>query len=751
LDDRKKFWETGLQNQTDLSLSFGNDNSTTYISAGYLDVTGTTPFDKYNRISIRLNNTQKVLPNLNVSYNANFVENNYDTSTATADIYDNLIQVPANIPIKDYKDYKNNKWADLEGWFNPWYENPYYMAGEFREATKNTYLTGKAEIKWDIKPWLSVLYRASLSNRYYQTKKWEPKYVYSDWGLSVHKKANLPGKIYDGSTNWYRLNQDFQLSAKQDFNDVSLNLILGGTNINKSEKRSNIGADGLVIPDLNNIGNRSGDVNGNINGNTYHSRNYGVWADFLAGYKNYLFLHLTGRNDWTSVLSQENRAYFYPSADVSFIPSDAIAPLKESSFLDYWKIRAAVSRTGNVNIDPYQLAAIYNSTTGYSKGTYFTESGTLVSNNLEPEITTGYEFGTEFWLKNRLAEIQFTYYSTSTTGEAISAAVATSTGYSNLLLNSGEVTNKGIETSLRLNPVRTRDWDVSVGGNFTHNENLLKDLMVDRIGIVTGTTASSVIFAQVGQPINVIIVSDYNRIPEYIVDPTDPDNKSKWTYFPKELVGKVIVDPNTGYPSASSESKIQGNTIPKYRVGLDFNIRYKDFSLSSVFEYRGGYSYASIDMGSNMDFAGASAHSAYYNRERFVFPNSAINVGTAANPVYQANDNVTISDGGVGFWTSGTYVRSRYSNYVYSGDYWKWREIALTYNLPATFLRKATSNVIQAASFSLQGRNLFLWVPKSNEYTDPDYSANDSNAIGVSTLSATPPTRYFGGSISITF
>jgi hypothetical protein len=733
LDDRKKFWETGLQNQTDLSLSFGNDNSTTYISAGYLDVKGTTPFDKYNRISIRLNNTQKVLPNLNVSYNASYVENNYDTSTATADIYDNLIQVPANIPIKNYKDYKNNKWADLEGWFNPWYENPYYMAGEFRQDTKNTYLTGKAEIKYDITPWLSVLYRASISNRYYQTKQWEPKYTYTDWGLSVHKKANLAGAIYDGSTNYYRLNQDFQLSAKRDFNDVSLNLILGGSNVNKNQKSSNVGATGLVIPYLYNIGNRSGDVNSNTGASINHSRNYGVWADFLAGYKNYLFLHLTGRNDWTSVLAEANRSYFYPSTDVSFIPSDAIASLKESSFLDYWKIRAAWSKTGNVNIDPYKLAAIYNSTTGYSKGTYFTESGTLVSNNLEPEITTGYEFGTEFWIKNRLAEVQFTYYATSTTGEAISAAVATSTGYSNLLLNSGEVTNKGIEASLRLNPVSTQDWSVSVGGNFTHNENLLKDLMVDRIGIVTGETASSVVFAQVGQPINVIIVSDYNRVPE--------------DYPDKSLVGKVIVDKNTGYPSASAESVIQGNTIPKYRLGLDFNVRYKNVSLSSVFEYRGGYSYASISMGSNMDFAGASAHSAYYNRERFVFPNSAILV----DGKYVANDNVTISDGGVGFWTSGTYVRSRYSNYVYSGDYWKWREVALTYDLPSSFLRKVTSNVIQAASFSLQGRNLFLWVPNSNEYTDPDYSANDSNAIGVSTLTSTPPTRYFGGTLSLTF
>ncbi|MDR1527568.1 MAG: SusC/RagA family TonB-linked outer membrane protein [Dysgonamonadaceae bacterium] len=741
LDERNKFWETGVQNQTDLSLSFGTDNSTSYISAQYFDVTGITPGDKYNRISVRFNNSQKILPNLNAIYTAGLVENNYDTSTATDLIYENLVNLPANIPLLRYKDWQNDKWSTPDGWFNPWYENPYWAAATYRQNTKNTYLTGKAELKWDIKPWLSALYRASLSNRYYQTKQWTPKFTYSDYSLSEQGKTNLTGSIYDSGQNWYRLNQDFQVAARHDLSDFSLNLTLGASNVNKSRKTVNLGATGLVIPDLNNIGNRSGDVNTNTSSNVYHERNYGFWGDLLVGYKNYAYVHVTGRNDWTSVLAPENRSYFYPSVDVSFVPTDAFEGLKDT-FLDYWKLRGALSKTGNVNISPYATEAVYNSTTGYSKGTFFTESASLVAKDLKPEITTGWEVGTEFRILKNWAEVQLTYYSTSTVGQAISSSIAPSSGYTGLLLNSGEVTNKGIETSLRLNPIRTHDWNVSLGGNYTHNENLLVDLIVDRIGIPTGGTPSGVVFAQVGQPVNIIVVTDYARVPE---------KDANGNPYPKELVGRVIVDQNTGYPSRASEAAIQGNTIPKHRLGLDFSVKYKDFTLSSLFEYRGGYKYASISLGSTMDFTGSSARTAYYNRERFVFPNSVVNTGTADNPVYEVNNSVTISDGGTGFWTNSTYNRGTYSNYVYSGDYWKWRELAFSYDVPQSFLHQLTSGVVQEAKISLQGRNLFLWVPKANEYTDPDYSANNSNAIGVSTLTSAPPTRYFGGSVSITF
>jgi TonB-linked SusC/RagA family outer membrane protein len=732
--DREKFWETGVQNQSDLSVSFGNNNYTSYVSAQYLTVTGTTPFDKYNRISLRLNNSQKILDNLNLSYNASYVENNYDITSATSTVYDALTQISANIPVTSYKDFENNVWATPEGWYNPWYRNPYWLASVYRNDTKNTYLTGNVELKWDILPWLSALYRGAISHRYYQTKEYDEKYTYSEYAQKVQGKTNLPGYVLDRHINSYRYNQDFQIKIDKDINDFNLNLTLGLSNVYKDYVDTYVYTNGLVIPGLFNIGNRS--VDPVVDNEISYSRNYGVWGDFVGGYKNYLFLHLTGRNDWTSVLAPKNRSYFYPSAGVSFVPTDAFDFLKHNDILGYLKLRAAWSQTGNVNVSAHSLNATFDSSTGYSNGTYFRESASLVSPDLKPEITTGYEFGTEFSLWRNFAKIDISYYFTSTTGQAISASIAPSTGYTGFLLNTGEVTNEGIETSLRLNPIREKDLDLDIGLNYTHNKNLLKELHPDTKRI--GVNSSAVVFAEEGYELNQIIVSDYARVPE-----ADEDGNP----YPKELVGKVIVDKNTGYPSLASESVHQGNTTPKHRLGLDFTLRWKQFTLSSVFEYRGEFYVAAISQGSTMDFSGSSARTAYYNRERFVFPNS-VYLNSEGN--YVANTNVTISDGGAGFWTNSTYNRGAYSNYVYAGDYWKWREVSLSYQVPKSLLGKA-SNVIKDIRISVQGRNLLLWLPPSNEYTDPDYSANDNNAIGVSTLAQSPPTRYFGGTISITF
>jgi TonB-linked SusC/RagA family outer membrane protein len=721
-DDREKFWETGVQNQTDISLSFGSEKTTSYVAAQYLTATGTMPGDKYNRTSVRFNNTHDVLPNLHLTYNAGYVENNYDITTETDLVYDRLQNVPANVPLLNYKDWKNDKWSDPEGWFNPWYRNPYWTADNYRGVSKNTYLTGKAELKWDITPWLSVLYRASLSNRYYQTKESDAKLIYSDYARTVQGKANLAGRVKDVQENTYRVNQDFQLAINRNFDRFSFNLTLGAANVLKSGKRTSVEGTGLVIPELYNIDNRAGTPA--VEAPIENSRNYGLWGDLVVGYNRYLFLHLTGRNDWTSLLSPENRSYFYPSADVSFIPTDAFPALKETGIFDYWKVRAAVSQTGNVNIDPYALLPIYTSSTGWGKGTFFHEGASLVSNDLKPEITSGYEFGTELRLFNSRAEFEFTYYFTSTTGQAIQSSIASSSGYSGYLLNTGEVTNKGVETALRLNPVRTADWNLHLGLNYTHNQNLLVSLhpQTKRIGI----NGSTVIFAEEGYEVNQIIVTDYLRDPQ----------------------GRVIVDINTGYPSRAAESVHAGNTTPKHRLGLDFSLSWKNITLSSVFEYRGGYYYA-FTGGSSLDFTGSSARTAYYNRERFVFPNSSYKDPVSGE--YVENTSITISDGGAGFWTNATYNRGTNTNYVYSGDYWKWRELAISYNVPQRLLGKL-GHVLQDITVSLQGRNLFLWTPASNEYTDPDLSANGTNnATGVSNLTSSPPTRYFGGSISLTF
>jgi hypothetical protein len=151
-----------------------------------------------------------------------------------------------------------------------------------------------------------------------------------------------------------------------------------------------------------------------------------------------------------------------------------------------------------------------------------------------------------------------------------------------------------------------------------------------------------------------------------------------------------------------------------------------------------------------MDGSGMGARTAEYNRQRFVFPNSVYQDGTGKwvnNTSVMINEN---GNGNGGFWTDQTENLGVTSKYVSNGAFWKLRELSLTYNLSPKIAQ--ATKVIKSASISAVGRNLLIWVPKTNLYTDPDYSdaGTNSNGIGLTGYQP-PPSRYFGGNISINF
>jgi hypothetical protein len=218
--------------------------------------------------------------------------------------------------------------------------------------------------------------------------------------------------------------------------------------------------------------------------------------------------------------------------------------------------------------------------------------------------------------------------------------------------------------------------------------------------------------------------------------------------YKRDPEGHVIVDAISGLPTKSDTISILGNATPKHRLGLDGLVKYKNLSLSFLFDYRGGYQVYNA-MGPEMDWSGQGWRTAVYNRQRFVFPNSVYDDGTGK---YVPNTDITVKNGGgnSGFWTDGIN-RDITSNYVTSGDFWKLRELSLAYDFPMSVLNK--TKVIKGARISVQGRNLFMWMAKDNYYTDPEYSdaGNDSNGIGLTGIGQTPPSRYYGATLSVKF
>lgn len=736
-DGWKKFWKTGLSNQEDISLTTGDDKSTLYFSGQFANITGTTPGDKYNRTTLRVNGTRKIGNTILLTYSTGYVQNRYDITTQTGSMYGNMLNMPQNVDITKYANWRTDPFASPIGYYNPWYQNPYFSADNYRSKTRNDYLTGNVEIKFTPIKGLDFVARQGLATRNYSNKNTVAEYLYSEYSkhTDASQKADIPGSVSDGSGYTTQLISDLfaQYNNTKLTEDFSLRA-LGGVQIRQDESKGvGVSGNGLVVPNLFNVSNGVGTPGASES--NYKARQVGLYAEARIGYKDFLFLHGTARQDAVSILDPENNKFFYPSFDVSFVASDAIEAIKNTNVISYLKLRAGWAKTGQVNLrgrpyGAYSTLPTYGQAYGYPYETSagFTIGNQLVSAGLKPEITTGPEFGFDLnLLKDRITS-SFTYYNTRTKDQTISTGVAASSGFTSLLTNVGETQSRGVEIAAHFTPVRNADWDITFGGNYTYLDNKVISITADlpSLSLATyGNGAGS--YAIEGMPFPVIQGFDYVRDDE----------------------GRVIVDAITGLPKRTDAIKVLGSAVNRHRIGLDASVSWRNLSFSALMEYRGG-ALIYNNMGAELDWSGTGSRTATYNRDRFVFPNSVY--WDEATNSYVRNTNITVKDGNgnAGFWTDGVN-RDVSSNYVTSADFWKLREMAISYDLPDNLL--GDRRIVKGVRISVQGRNLFVWLPKDNLYTDPEYSdaGADSNGIGLTGISQTPPSRFYGATLTVKF
>lgn len=735
-NSRKQFWKMGLTSQTDFSVSSGDALSTLYLSGQLATVKGTTPKDRYNRYTLRINGTRKIYGDkLNASYSLGYTQNNYDITTRTGTIYNDMLNMPSNIDITRYANWKTDPYANPNGYYNPWYLNPYWEIDNYRQATRNEYLIGNVELRFTPITGLSFVARQGMTKTNQYNKSWNNSFDYTSYAetISSHTKTDISAGVSDGENYNMNLISDLFFQAKKTFNKFSGELIGGGQWTQNVYKGVGVSASPLVVPDLYNVSNLVG-IPGASESN-YLARVMGAYGSLQLGYDDYLFLHMTGRNDWNSTLPQASRSFFYPSADVSFVANKALDFIKNSKTIDYLRLRAGVSKVGNVNLGgtfgAYQLQRTFSQQNGFPYGSLagFGLDNTLVSPTLKPELTQQYEFGFDLDMFKRRLTSSFTWYHSITNNQTVRTGISGTSGATSYLTNVGSTMSQGLEAAIHYTAIRTRDLQITIGGNYTYLDNKVKEISADipRLSLATYGDGSG-IYAIPGQPFPVIMGKDYVRDSE----------------------GHVIVNSSTGEPTIDQTLKILGNSVAKHRIGLDLDVRYKGFELTTVMEYRGGYQMY-FGAGGDVDWAGTGIRTIMFNRGRFVFPNSVY--ADPANPgKYIKNTNVTIVDGGgnAGFWTSDNN-RAVSANYVSSGAFWKMRELSISYTVPQKALAKLKA--VKSIVISAQGRNLFFILPATNYYTDSEYSevSSTSNGVGITGISSGPPSRYFGGTVSLTF
>ena len=492
-------------------------------------------------------------------------------------------------------------------------------------------------------------------------------------------------------------------------------------------------ANALKIPGFYNLSNKIGEAN--VAQGFYKSTKSGIFADITLGYKNFFFVHASGRNDWVSVLSPSNRSFFYPGVDASLILTDLIPGLRNQRNLEYLKLKGAIAKVGNVNVAPYQLQNIFNSGNGFPYGgqTGFVQSTILNDPNLKPEFTVSKEVGLEAGFLKRF-EIAMELYQTNTTNQTVPISISSATGYNTATVNTGEMQSQGFDFDLKIRPivkVGGFSWEASV--NYSYNDSKVLSLFqgLSKLNISQNNTNGGINFTNLngsqgnGSSVYAAAVSGQSYPSLYLNDVVrDPQ-------------GRVVVDPKTGYPISDPSLKYLGSTQPHHRLGITNTFRVGDLSLSVLFEYRGG-AVIYNQLGNALDFTGVGINSTANGRQNFIFPNSVIKNGDGT---YTPNTSYTTRDGNLEFWTNSAWHTSG-ATYVNSADFWKLREVAVTYIVPSRLIQQ--TGFMKSLTLSLTGRNLLMWRPKTNVYTDPEFSLDGSNAAGTTNENQTPPTRIFG-------
>jgi TonB-linked SusC/RagA family outer membrane protein len=756
--DKVKFWNTGLTWQNSISVSGENF----YASVQDAKIEGLMPDDEARRTSFRFN-AAKNYGRLSVNYGLNYTLTNYNVVNEAGmaslfpayngSIFFLVMQTPSNVPLLDYKDWKNNKFAQYSNYYNEFAVNPYWIIGNVRQKGRADDLIGNLDVNFKITDWLKASARISTNLAFNNFKNTTAPVVVTEWAAqnrNATQYSNRFGSVLDGQAYSSRINLDYFLSGDYSINkDFTVKYIGGGSVRQNRAKDVTVGGNNLVVPYLYNAAVRSGDANVPLYGGSGQTlntgSNYDIQSRLLSAYgsvglsyKGWANIEFTGRNDWDSRLLKENRSFFYPGANASLILSDAIPFIQNSKVVSYAKVRGAVSKSGNVNLGPYALQATYQQAGGFPYGNIpgFTSNQTIPSPNLKPEFVQTTEVGVELGFLNNRINVEASYFNQNNTDQILAVSQSSTTGYPVGLANAADFRNKGIELDLNLTPL------ISIGKgsridfkiNATYNDNKVTNTLNDAPVVIGGN--SGFFQNSVSSPTvnNVAIVGK----PAFAFQLTD--------YVRDEATGKVIVDPVTGYPSQAGELAIKGRSLPLWVIGLTPSYSIGGFSVSMTWDYKTGHSFYA-GMGSDMDFAGISKRSGEYGRQRFVFPNS---VYKDVSGKFVENTNIQVQDGNYAFWTGAATNSQIATNYFASAAAWRLRELNISYNLPLKWI--GGGKIIQRLTVSAIGRNLFLIVPKSNQWGDPEfnYSATN-NTYGISSSFQSPAARFFGGTITVQF
>lgn len=726
-------YEQGSFFRNTVNLSGGSEVATFAASLSQYNHDGVLPFSDYKNYSAKISGELKASSKLRVGASANFI--NSGGYRVNADRYNEQLSYWA--PRWDVRDYITPEGTMKS--YGPENDNPWYVVSQRRFKDDVNRLIGNINLTYTPLNWLELTYRfgGDVISDARSEHAPGPKgiagefYPGSDFRNFVRARG-LGGFVEEYRNNRRILNSTAIIGLNHKFSeDLSTSLKLGHDLYDSRVKYVYTIGDTLSDPYFFNLNNTR-----RLTASNYLQdyRIVGAFADLTLGWKEFLFLTLTGRNDWTSTLPKENRSFFYPSASLSYIASQH---LNVPDWISYLKLRGSAAKIGKDAL-PYSFSAGFIPLTPPFQGglTLADRSGDPA---LKPEFTTSYEAGVDVnFLTNRLG-LEFTYYNNTSKDLIIPVAVTTSSGLNELYLNAGTIRNKGIELSVTGAPFRSRDfnWDIRV--NYTRNNNKVVEIypgltevpIVSQFGYLSSNVTQKFI---PGMPVGALFGRSYNRYYG-----SDKEDATFIDYSRPLLIG------SNGFPSVNTKQMYLGKTQPDWIGSLYNELRYKQFGLSFLFDTQQGL--VKYNQMSNFMSAFGIAPYTTNRRDMIVFEGVTANGQPNTKQVFlgmgTGPDNVNY---GNGFYRN--IHRGVSENFIEDASFIKLRTLTLSYQLPASLVSR--TKVLSGVNIALTGNNLWLHT----DYTgfDPESSSMSSGSIADGFAGFTyPAVRSYLATLNLSF
>ncbi len=720
----KDFWETGITNVHALAFEGGTENSDYRLGGTWLGQTGIVPNSRLQRYTLSVNSGQRFTDKLSVRLAANYARS---SSAGRASQGQNGQSIPMSIWtfssrtlstefLRKDRQRPDGRAGSIDGTGTS--NNPYWVTDNNGLDNSVDRVYGNSLVSYDANSWLNLAFRAgtdiAVENRRFVTRK--------------GTRGRLDGEFDTQDFNERELNTDFIATVTRQITQTLAFKGLAGHNFNKRVlKRQRVFSQGLNIDQLYT------QANANVNAPTNflsERQLYGAYADLGVAWRDYLFVNVTGRNDWSSTLPVDNNRYFYPSVSTGFVVSDAFADaaLFKGGTVSFAKVRANWANVGS-DEEPYQLAFTYapltqqadiytfNQNFPFNGASAFGATNIIPPTNLRPQRQNSWEVGGEFRLFTDRVGVDLTYYNLKNYDQIVSISVPQSTGFSARRLNVGEIVNKGIEAQLNysiMTGARTGfQWDVAA--NYSRNRNEVIKLApgLKEFIVTAGDGFGTFIAARPGTTFQIQGVG----------------------FLRDSVTGKYIINPQNGLRIAGPR-RLFGNIYPDWIGGFNNTLRYKNASLSFLVDVRRGGVIMSNTV-SALRSSGTGKET--LDRTPFVQPGVIRNADGTTRP----NDVKVASV--QQYWGNLDSSISPENN-IFDGSYTKLRELQFSYKLPD---RWATAFRSRDAVLSVEGRNLWL-ISSHVPHIDPEANIHGTGLIGEGIeRNNLPSTRSIGFSLRL--